>query len=161
MKKLVLLRHAKSSWEYDVEDRNRPLTENGIKRIVNMAKSNPSIFLETDVIYSSPANRALHSATLIMQSLSISFEKLKIDERLYTFESQQLLSFINKLDDVSHKVVCVGHNPAFSIASGYLSNSNIVDLPTAAWATIQFNQNQWSKVENGILSLGLPKEILK
>ena len=34
MKELILLRHAKSSWDYNVEDRNRPLSEKGIDRII-------------------------------------------------------------------------------------------------------------------------------
>ena len=137
------------------------MTENVIKRIVNMEKSNPSIFLKIDMICSSSANSSLHSARLIMHALSISFNKLKIDERLCVFEFYQSLSSINKLNDVFYSFLCVGHNPAFAIASDHLSNSNIVDLPTAAWLKVQFNQNQWSKVENVKLTLGLPKEILK
>ena len=137
------------------------MTENVIKRIANMEKSNPSIFLETDMIYSSPANSSLHSVRLIMQAFSISFEILKIHERLYTFEFHQSLSFINKLKDGFYSVLCVGHNSTFSIAPDHLSSSNIVDLTKVARVKIQFNQNQWSKVENGNLILGLPKEILK
>ena len=48
MKELILLRHAKSSWDYNVEDRNRPLSEKGIDRIIKTSKKNKGIFKDTD-----------------------------------------------------------------------------------------------------------------
>ena len=55
MKNLVLLRHAKSSWDYDVADRNRPLAKKGIQRIQAMAKVCESTFTSVQQYYSSPA----------------------------------------------------------------------------------------------------------
>ena len=130
------MRHAKYSCEYHVKDRNRPLSENIIKRIVNMEKSNPSIFLETAMIFSSPFNSSLHPAILI-QALSISFYKLKINERQYAFKFNESLSFINKLNDLFYSFLCMGYDSVFSIASDHLSSSNIVDLSKAAtWVKI-------------------------
>ena len=60
MKELILLRHAKSSWDSNVEDRNRPLSQKGIDRIIKTSKKNKGIFKDTDYIFSSPANRAIH-----------------------------------------------------------------------------------------------------
>jgi phosphohistidine phosphatase len=161
MKELVLLRHAKSSWEHDVSDRNRPLNEKGIYRITNVASASAILFKDQDVIFSSPANRALHTASIMMNVLNIDFCKLKICEPLYTFDAGQLLSFIYKIDDAFKRVVCVGHNPAFNIVISYLSNTTAANLPTAAWAKIVFDTSKWGEVKNGICSLGLPKEILK
>ena len=44
MKTLVLLRHAKSSWDYPVDDIDRPLSFNGIRRIKKMVNNNKNIF---------------------------------------------------------------------------------------------------------------------
>ena len=74
MKELILLRHAKSSWDYAVSDRNRPLTEKGMKRITNMATASASLFKKQEIIFSSPANRAMHTATLLIHTLGIAFE---------------------------------------------------------------------------------------
>ena len=160
MKELILLRHAKSSWDYAVSDRNRPLTEKGMKRIKNMASASASLFKKQEIIFSSPANRAMHTAILLIHSLGITFEKLKIKEGLYTFDASNLLQFINSLDDEFDNVICVGHNPAFSSVVGYLSDTTIGNLPTAAWAHIVFEQSQWSQVKSGSCNLGLPKDIL-
>ncbi|MEK9613690.1 MAG: histidine phosphatase family protein [Flavobacteriaceae bacterium] len=161
MKELVLLRHAKSSWEYSVEDRNRPLTEKGMKRIIKMAKAQPSVFSNAEIFFSSPANRALHTATLMMHTLGISFKRLNVNEKLYTFEASQIIDFINQLNDRYQKVVCVGHNPAFTGVAQYLSTSPVEYMPTSAFAQIQFEQAHWLDVSKGRLNLGLPRMILK
>ncbi len=44
MKELILLRHAKSSWDNNLEDRNRPLTEKGVNRIINISKASRKYF---------------------------------------------------------------------------------------------------------------------
>ena len=92
-----------------------------------------------------------------MNALNINFQKLQVCESLYTFDSVQLLSFIHEIDNSFSKVVCVGHNPAFSNVISYLSDTTVVDLPTAAWAKIVFDVPVWGNVKNGICSLGLPK----
>jgi phosphohistidine phosphatase len=161
MKELVLLRHAKSSWELAVEDRNRPLAETGIKRIKKMALSSIELFEKFEIIYSSPANRALHTACILIHELQLPFEKLQVREQLYTFEASELVHFIKSLPDQYNKVVCVGHNPAFTYAVNELSSNYLNHLPTAGWAHIEFEQSQWKNVQKGKVSIGLPKEILK
>ena len=159
MKELILLRHAKSSWEYSVSDLNRPLLEKGIKRIINVASGSALVFENQEVFFSSPANRAIHTAIILMNALNINFQKLQVCESLYTFDLLQLLSFIHEIDNSFSKVVCVGHNPAFSNVITYLSDTTVVNLPTASWVKIVFDVPEWSNVKNGICSLGLPKEI--
>ncbi len=159
MKTLILLRHAKSSWELNVADRNRPLSESGIDRIKRIAKLNASIF-ENAIIYSSPANRALHTACIMMHKLKIPFDCLRVTESLYTFDSTNVINFIRNLPDELNHVVCVGHNPAFTYTAMVLSNITFDNLPTSGWVKMEFQQDRWSKIQNGIAKLGLPKEIL-
>ena len=161
MKELLLFRHAKSSWEPLVEDRDRGLTEKGIERTKSMAVVSSKIINDFEVFFSSPANRAIHTASILIHELQISFELLQIRDSLYTFEIYQLLSFIKSLPDHYSKVICVGHNPAMTQAVNQLSTTNLDHLPTAAWALIKFEQSEWSNVQKGITSLGLPKEILR
>ena len=97
----------------------------------------------------------------MMKQLHIPFELLNIREALYTFEISQLLYFIKSLSDNYSKVICIGHNPAFTQAVNQLSTTKLDHLPTAAWARIQFEQSNWGNVHNGKINLGLPKEILK
>jgi phosphohistidine phosphatase len=161
MKQLLLLRHAKSSWESLAEDRNRSLTEGGVNRIKRMAKASSELFKSYEVVFSSPANRAMHTACVMMCEVQMPFEYFNLREQLYTFKVSELINFIKSLPDHYSKVICVGHNPAFTYAVSTLSTTNLDHLPTAAWAQIQFEQNKWEYIKNGKAQIGLPKDILK
>ena len=161
MKKLILFRHAKSSWSHDVSDRDRPLTEKGIRKTEKISVTSKNIFFNTEVFYSSPANRALHTASIIINQLNLSFRNLHVEEDLYTFESSKLIKFIRDIPNSFSNVICVGHNPAFTNVTNLLSDSNIEHLPTSSWAEITFSQNSWTDISKGVLKLGIPKIILK
>ena len=161
MKKLILLRHAKSSWNLNVSDKDRPLTEKGINRIKMVSARSSNILSVTDLIFSSPANRALHTACIMINSLGLSFNKIVLKKELYTFEFSKLLDFIFNISDDYNSIICVGHNPAFTKAISYLSKTDFLHLPTSAWAQLIFSQTKWKNISDGKLKLGIPKEILK
>ncbi len=161
MKKLILFRHAKSSWSLDVTDRDRPLTKKGILRTEKIIIASKKIFFNTEIFYSSPANRALHTASIIINQLNLSYSNLHLKEDLYTFESSKLIKFIRNIPNSFSNVTCVGHNPAFTNVISLLSDSSFEHLPTSAWAEITFSQSSWNNISKGILKLGIPKIILK
>jgi len=160
MKELVLLRHAKSSWDNNLDDRNRPLIEKGVNRIINVSKASKDFFLNSDIIYSSPAIRALSTAIIMTSVLDINFSKIQINESLYSFSSQNIMNFIRVIDNKFNRVVCVGHNPAFSEVSNLLGYRKLIHLPTAGWIKFKFNESDWKHVKKGEVVIGLPKEIL-
>ena len=161
MKELILIRHAKSSWQHNVEDRDRPLTKKGMERIKKMILSNPEIFSSADIIYTSYANRATHTTLIMANSLLIPFEKVIITKQLYTFEITKLVYFVKNISDKYERVICVGHNPAFTKAISYFSSNFLDNLPTSGWAKLQFKQYKWANISDGNLTLGIPKQILK
>lgn len=160
MKRIVLLRHAKSSWEWDLPDIDRPLTPKGIERITQMSRLENNPFQEMEAVFSSPANRATHTAILMMRNAGISLEKLQIFPDLYTFSVTELMACIHRIPASFKQIVLVGHNPAFTAAVNSLSTSDLDHLPTAAWAEITFPDVDWDKVNNGTLRLGHPKNLL-
>ena len=160
MKELILLRHAKSSWDNNLDDRNRPLTEKGVNRIINISKASRNFFLDIDVVYSSPAIRAINTAIITSSVLKINFSKIKINENLYSFNSQNILSFIKSIDNKFNRVLCVGHNPAFTEVANLLGNKELIHLPTAGWVKFKLNESDWKDINNGESIFGLPKEIL-
>lgn len=160
MKELILLRHAKSSWDNNLDDRNRPLTEKGVNRIINISKASRKYFLDIDVVYSSPAIRAISTAIITSSVLKINFSKIKINENLYSFNSQNILSFIKSIDNKFNRVLCVGHNPAFTEVANLLGNKELIHLPTAGWVKFKLNESDWKDINNGESIFGLPKEIL-
>ena len=160
MKELILLRHAKSSWDNNLDDRNRPLTEKGVNRIINISNASRKYFLDIDVVYSSPAIRAISTAIITSSVLKINFSKIKINENLYSFNSQNILSFIKSIDNKFNRVLCVGHNPAFTEVANLLGNKELIHLPTAGWVKFKLNESDWKDINNGESIFGLPKEIL-
>ena len=161
MKELILLRHAKSSWDLNVSDKERPLTEKGINRIKMISAVSSNILSSADLIFSSPANRATHTACIMISTLGLSFDKIVLKKELYTFELSKLLDFIFNISEDYNSVICVGHNPAFTGAISYLSKTDFLHLPTSAWAQLIFSQTKWKNISNGKLKLGMPKEILR
>ena len=160
MKELILLRHAKSSWDNNLDDINRPLTEKGVNRIINISNASRKYFLDIDVVYSSPAIRAISTAIITSSFLKINFSKIKINENLYSFNSQNILSFIKSIDNKFNRVLCVGHNPAFTEVANLLGNKELIHLPTAGWVKFKLNELDWKDINNGESIFGLPKEIL-
>ena len=161
MKELLFLRHAKSSWEWSVDDRNRPLQPKGIKAISAVAQHWKKDFQAFEAIVSSPANRALHNATILAYEISFPFSQVSIKEALYSFNSEDILRQLNQLDDRFSKVILVGHNPAFTYAADYLSVKPTPELKTADWISLTFAQSLWAEVANGQPTYGSKKEALK
>ena len=161
MKQVVFLRHAKSSWEMAVEDRNRPLQEKGIHAIRAVANHWATFFSSADAILTSPANRAFHTAAILAHGIEYPFDKFHVQESLYTFSSQAIIRAVQQLENKWNKVIIVGHNPALSDAADYLSVKPTPELKTADWISLTFVANLWTEITQGEPALGTKKEALK
>ena len=146
MKTITFLRHSKSSWDYILEDIDRPLNEVGIEKIKKVAESSKHQFINSDIIFSSTANRAIHTCLILTRQLSISNNKIRLSEDLYTFNHFEVFDFIKKIEDKYSQVVLVGHNPAYTEISNYFSENKILSLPTARWFSMKFDSNKWSDI---------------
>ena len=85
MKTIILVRHGKSSWEYDVSDRERPLKTRGINDAKLVSEKFMSANSIPKYIYSSPANRALSTCKIFMNTFGLSEATIIIKEDLYDF----------------------------------------------------------------------------
>ena len=146
MKTITFLRHSKSSWDYILEDVDRPLNEVGIKKIKKVAESSKHQFINSDIIFSSTANRAIHTCLILTRQLYISNNKIRLSEDLYTFNHFEVFDFIKKIENKYSQVVLVGHNPAYTEISNYFSENKILNLPTARWFSMKFDSNKWSDI---------------
>lgn len=153
MKTLVLLRHAKSSWDYPLDDIDRPLKSKGVHKITRVSKENKRIFAISDAVITSPAIRAVHTANILIRETNLEFNKLLINEYLYTFSSISVEKEIKRIPDKFDYVIFVGHNPAFTEIINKVAKKKINNMPTASWAKIVFKENNWSEVTNGKLTL--------
>ena len=148
MKVITFLRHSKSSWENNLEDIHRPLSEIGIEKIKKIAISSKDHFISSEIIFTSSANRALYTSVLLSRILSIDLNKIRICDELYTFNHNKVFDFIKTIDNNYSKVVLVGHNPAFTDISNYFSENKILNLPTARWFSLKFESDNWSDIIN-------------
>ena len=149
MKKLLFLRHAKSSWEYNVDDYDRPLSVKGINDINRVSMKNIIFFKKFEIILTSPANRAFHTSTILTRNVFNKYEKLKVAEELYSFNYQNIIDYVYNLDNGLSKIILVGHNPAFSLAADYFSQKRPPNLKTSDWIMLEFQQNEWLNINQG------------
>ena len=148
MKVITFLRHSKSSWENNIDDINRPLSEIGIEKIKKIANLSKDHFISSEIIFTSSANRALYTSVLLSRILSINLNKIKICDELYTFNYNKIFDFIETIDNNYSEIVLVGHNPAFTEISNYFSENKILNLPTARWFSLKFESDNWSDIIN-------------
>jgi phosphohistidine phosphatase len=144
VKKLLLMRHAKSSWKHPLPDEDRPLASRGERDAPKMGKRLAKRTRRPDLILSSPARRALATARIVAKKLGYERKGIVVDPRLYPSSVRQLLDLVRGLDDRLKRVMLFGHNPGLANFAQRLS-SEIDRMPTAAVAEFSFNAS-WSKV---------------
>ena len=149
MKTIVLVRHAKSSWKHNVGDRERPLKKRGNSdaELVSIAFRDRE--LELDMVYSSPANRALSTCKIFLKNLNIDDDKLVIVDDLYDFGGENVINFLENLDNNYQNVMIFGHNHAFTSICNIFGNSYINNLPTTGLVVLDFDLDSWSNINKG------------
>jgi phosphohistidine phosphatase len=163
MKKLLLLRHAKSSWDdAGLADFDRPLNGRGRKAAPLVGDLMRERQLRPDLIISSPAARARETAALVREASGIKTE-LRYDVRIYEATAARLLEVISEVEDEKQEVMLVGHNPGFENLLERLTGESL-RVPTAALARIALDVDRWDEAgaRGGRLEwLVKPKELAK
>lgn len=146
MKQLHLLRHAKSSWrDPSLADIDRPLNQRGLRSAAEMADQLAAIPEIFDNMYCSPARRAQQTLEVIAQCAPTIRCRWRTDAELYTFDSRQLLNWLQRRDDTLTSLTIVAHNPALFELANALLDSPIEKLPTAAYLGISLQIESWSQ----------------
>lgn len=146
MKTLLLVRHAKSSWDDPaLGDRARPLNDRGRRDAPKMGTRLARRGVRPDLILSSPATRALATAESIAGELGYERGRIVTDERLYAAEPDRLLAVIRRLDDDARCVLLVGHNPELTALAHRFADT-IDHMPTCAVAQFTFDASSWTNV---------------
>jgi len=160
MKEIILIRHGKSSWEHDVIDRERPLKTRGINDIKLVANHFFNSNSVTEIIFSSPARRALSTCEIFMNTLNIAKEQVVVVEELYDFDGRNVIDFIKNLSNEYNEVMIFGHNHAFTSISNIFGDTFIDNLPTSGLVKLKFDINDWNDLKKGITEfIIIPKEL--
>ena len=162
MKKLFIIRHAKSDWDNPaLDDYDRPLNKRGETSAPFMGKVLAEKGIKPDLIISSPALRAMTTAQLIAKE--VGYEKI-ITPNQYIYEAYvtALQEIVQYIYDDNDTVFLVGHNPGVS-ALAYMLCDLKESLPTSAVVEINFDCNSWmeaSKENSKLISYEYPKKYL-
>ncbi|KAA1245480.1 histidine phosphatase family protein [Aquimarina sp. RZ0] len=160
MKTLYIIRHAKSSWKFDVTDHERPLNERGLNDANLIGAKLKTIIKSVDQVLCSDAKRAQMTAKIILSHLDFSDTIFRLEPKLYDFDGYQVVEVIKNCSDKINSLMIFGHNHALtSIANAY--GSKLIDnLPTSGVVAVQFDVLHWKDVSVGENLFTLfPKEI--
>lgn len=165
MKKIHLLRHAKSSWENEfLADIDRPLNNRGIRACELMALHINNAGVDFTNTFCSSATRAQSTIELISQHLPEVAIEWHTDQALYCFNSRELLKWCRSLDESISEMLIVGHNPALTDLCNELSNSQVKNIPTCGYAKLVMNNEcDWRHISTNsfvLTSFIRPKDLL-
>jgi phosphohistidine phosphatase len=162
MKRLLVLRHAKSCWKDDsLEDPERPLAKRGRRDAPRIGRLLAHEGLVPDLVVGSTALRARQTIDAVAAACAFRGE-LRLVPDLYPGEPEAVLGYLQRLDDAYERVLVVGHNPGLETLVGALARTEVT-LPTAALAVLEPAVDRWSELDGHsealLLRLWLPKEL--
>lgn len=160
MKSLILVRHAKSSWDFGLDDKKRPLAEKGIFNIKKIASS-AKVFLPKELsIWSSPAVRASETAYLFCENSGLDTRNIVFKENLYTFNESQLEKEVKKCENSIQNLILFGHNDAITNFVNKFGDKYIENVPTSGFVYLQFEEDFWENINKGkVIKAIFPKDI--
>ncbi len=144
MKKLFLIRHAKSSWDDPgIPDIDRPLNGRGLRDAPQMAVLLKGMGIHPDRLVSSPANRAFTTASFFAAAFGIPASEIEIVDDIYEAMPQDILRVVHHLDDKYATVLLFGHNPTLTSVANMYAESYIPNVPTCGIVGIQAAVERW------------------
>jgi len=144
MKRLYLIRHAKSSKDLTgIKDKDRPLNKRGKREVRYIGKLLKKYGIVVQVFYSSPARRAFDTAAVIAKKVGFPLKKIKVVNLLYNSNIPKLMKVIKKIDDKMESAVIFGHNPEFFNLVNHLTPRMIRGFPTCGVFGIDFAIDSW------------------
>lgn len=150
MKRISLLRHAKSSWDHPgLADFDRPLNQRGRRDAPEMGRRFKARGQIPDLIISSPALRAITTARMAAREMGFPEGNIIEEHALYHASASRILAVVQSLESYAEHLMLIGHNPGFNDLANRLSEARIDNLPTAAVFCVDFDVEDWSDIGTG------------
>ena len=165
MKKLFIVRHAKSSWDYpELSDIDRPLNKRGKKNAPEMGRRLAKKGVIPGKLIASPAKRAAATAKRIARELGYPEDSIEKNGDLYHGTVDDIKSVIKSVSDSVDILMIFGHNPDLTTLTNRLSGSDIYNIPTCGVAEIEFDISSWGELEyksGSLVSFDYPKKLVE
>lgn len=148
MKTLLLIRHAKSALEEPgTSDAERQLTEQGKNQADLMGQELKKFNIKPSLIISSPAIRALNTATIIAKILRYPTNKIKTEEKIYSGGVEDLIERIKEVNAEIDTLLLFGHNPTLTWLTHFLCKEVHMNIPTCGITMINLDKmKSWDKL---------------
>lgn len=153
MKKLYLLRHAKSSWINPfIKDFDRALNDKGLNDAIKVSSFLGEKNSEIDLILTSNAKRALETTNEIKKCVKV--KNIIEESQLYNADASRIENLIYNTDDSINNLMIVGHNPGLNLfAYKLLDLTN--NIETSSYLEIDLDINNWKNITKGVSNLKL------
>lgn len=163
MKRLILVRHAKSSWKNAaLADVDRPLNNRGKRDAPRMGNFLAGREISPDIVLASPARRARKTARLLAAQIPGTAERILFDPALYEASADILLHRIRTLDDSWQHVMLVAHNPGLTDFANRLTGIGVDNIPTCGILVADLYLDFWAETREGcgrVFLYAVPKEL--
>lgn len=145
MKQLLIIRHAKSSWDFTaLSDFDRQLNERGHNNAPMMAKRLLDKHVTIDAFVSSTAVRALTTATYFAKTYQLTAETIVRLDELYNASSNTILKVVSSLHQKIDTAALFAHNPGVTDFANTLTQTQIDDMPTCGIFAVKVHCNKWT-----------------
>ena len=146
MKTLIIVRHAKSSWNQPaISDFDRPLNNRGFRDVPIMAVRIHDSGVQQ--IYASPALRANTTAILIAEGAGLPESSIRYEKGIYAAGLAELFGVLMGMGDMYQTCMLIGHNPGVSNLALELTGRDIGAMPTCSVAKINLDIDTWTDIE--------------
>ena len=147
MKKLIIIRHCKSSWsDLSLNDFDRPLNNRGVQDGNLMSKELSKKIDNVDLLISSSSKRTRLTADFFIKLIKIN--KISFIDDLYHSSSENIISKLKKISNTHESIMVIGHNPGLTDLVNKLTSINLYNLPTCGVAIVNLNIKNWDLIKN-------------
>jgi len=144
---LIIARHGKASLMMGSDtDFKRVLKDRGVEESKHVGTSLKKMIGNVDLVISSSAVRAKHTAEIISKELDYSIEKIQLEPSLYESGIEDALLILKQIKSSKRKVLLVGHNPTWSNLVNLFQPNFVAGLRTADVAVITFELPDWESI---------------
>jgi len=160
-KTVFFVRHAKSCWDNNLEDFNRPINKRGYvdANLVSNYLINKNI--NPEIILCSSAVRTRLTAEIFIKNLNLENVEIKYTKALYDFNGLSVLNVLKQCDNSIDKVLFFGHNHALTYLANSLGSTVISNVSTSGFVQIDFKVLKWENIEKGTTKLTVFAKDLK
>ena len=149
MKTLLIIRHAKSSWDLSTpDDFDRTLNDRGKKDAPQMAKRLRDRNINIDLFVSSPAIRAKKTAEIFIKEFKRNEDEILFIPGLYHAPVAVFVDVVSEIENTFNSAAIFSHNPGITAFVNKLTSTQIDNMPTCGIFTVSADTDNWKDFMN-------------